>query len=134
MIDKLIGWIKRQRQWRKDHLGSWRGKTEAGEDGLSSFQNECLKELESAFSKNNLMLAEKRVEEGKDEKFIVGLLPRSGRKLWIYLDGAEIEDNKNKFRYFFEEWDFRTPDDMIRELIAAAINLEKMSNPTTVSI
>jgi hypothetical protein len=71
--------------------------------------------------------------EGESEKSIVGLLPRSRRRLWIYLDGAEIEDNKNKFRYFYEEWDFRTPDDMMRKLIAAAIDLEKMSNLTTAS-
>ena len=132
MIGRVIGWIKGQRQWHKDHLSSWKGKTEPGKDGLSLFQNECLTQLESALSNNGLVLTEIKVE-GKGEKSIAGLLPRSGRRLWIYLDGAEIEDKKNKFRYFYEEWGFRTPDDMIRKLIAAAIDLEKMSNLTTAS-
>ena len=53
------------------------------------------------------------------EKCIICLLPKSGHKIYIYEDGVQIEEELN-----YEDWDFKTPQEMIAKFVASAINLE----------
>ncbi len=128
MITKFKNWLRKEKQWKKDHVESWKGITEIQENNLTKFQNICFEQFKSSLSDNNLELTEVKIKkinrlEKKSESYIYGILPKSNRQIYIYEDGVEIDKELRN-----EEWDCRTPKKMISNFIAKALELELRNN------
>jgi len=103
----MLKWIRRQIYWRRDHKRSWARARQPDENGISSFQRDCLDTLELVHQRAHraLPLVAEVTASTVKEKFFRGVLA-DGRTFFIYVDGAEVGERN------FEEWDFLTPEEL----------------------
>jgi len=97
----------------KEHLEAWGGKSEADPLGFSKFQMECLDAFKLHVQGDGIKIAE--LEDGKHERYYTGILIDTNLTFYIYIDGAELSGQTCNVR--LEEWDFKTPEDLIKEFI-----------------
>ena len=111
----LLDWVIRQLERSKRQKAAWHRVEAMEEDALTVFQHRCNKALIAAF-KNSPELQYKQHIEGDAEKYIIGTLPQSNIKYWIYADGTQVGDY-----YLLDKHDFETPDAMIEAFIKIAL-------------
>lgn len=109
MLRIVRQWIRQHREWMADHRKSWAGAGDAGPDGLSAFQRQCMEAVRRTLSSRGMSLANERIE-GETERYVVAGVPDLGAELWVYLDGACATSPLGEMR--LEEWDTRSPDEM----------------------
>lgn len=56
--------------------------------------------------------------EGEKELYLVAGLPGSASKVFIYENGSSIHESGRD--YIAEEWDFKTPDELIQAVVTEA--------------
>jgi hypothetical protein len=110
MFGWISGWFRRQREWHADHKRAWAGQTEVDASGTSQFQRTVLAHLETAAP---VLVFNK---EGGQEAFFVAPIPNSNINVFVFPDGIQVLGKKFLMRS--EEWDHRTPGEMIDELIS----------------
>jgi len=115
MLHRLSNWLQAQRAWKNDHVRTWHGLTSLDENGVSQFQRNCLLAIES------LPLSLEFKQMGTSEAYFVSLIPNTNIEIFLYIDGAQVVGDHNIFRA--EEWDFRTPDDLIQALTTTVSGL-----------
>lgn len=113
MLRSIRQWIQRQKEWSTDHRTSWAGAGDAGPDGLSPLQRQCMEAVRQALSIRGIPLANERIE-GDMERFVVADVPDLGAVVWIYLSGACAMAPSGEMRV--EEWDTRSPDEMCQRV------------------
>ena len=86
---------------------------------LNEFQIECEKALIDALASP---IVERSIS-GIKESFIVGYLPNTELKIYIYLDGAEVVGNSVDER--FESADYDSLADLQRDFISKAVELRE---------
>ena len=110
MLSRVLGWFKEQKAWKADHIRTWAGMTELDSNGISKFQKNAI----SALEQQGVHLDFKRV--GESEAYFLASIPSTEIDVYIYGDGAQVSGNENLLRA--EEWDYRTPNDLIQELVS----------------
>jgi hypothetical protein len=112
MFSRFTQWLKEQRRWHKDHETAWAPVIAVGADGLTPFQHKC----QAAFVKAIPGLAFE--QGGEKERYLVAGLPGTASKVYIYENGSNIHEPKHDF--IAEEWDFKTPDELIQAVVSEA--------------
>lgn len=126
MIRRMRQWIRRQQEWSADHRTSWSGTGNAGPDGLSRFQQQCMDVISRVLSGRGMSLANERME-GETERFVVVEVPALGAVVWIYVDGVCATSPSGEMR--IEEWDTRSPDEMCQRIADFLRALRPMDAP-----
>lgn len=110
MLRWISAWFRKQQKWRDDHKREWAGLTGIGPSGVSLFQKKVLGRLEINAPTLVFRL------EGKQEQYFVANVSDSGFKVFVFPDGIQVFEKRFLMRE--EEWDRRTPDEMIEILIS----------------
>lgn len=110
MFQRFFQWFKDQKAWKADHIRTWSGMTALDSGGISKFQNAALSALEN----HGVQLPFQRM--GEAEAYFLATIPNTEIEVFIYSDGAHVSGDQNLLRA--EEWDYRTPDDLIQDLIS----------------
>lgn len=119
----MCGWLARRREARRAHEEQWALERVIGPDGLSEFQRRA----EAALTAAGFRLREREVSPlrgGADSRdlFISGLAGQSGARVYLYQDGLELRGDRTDLR--LEHWDVESPDQIIRMLIGALLELD----------
>ncbi len=108
MFIRIFNWFKKRREWTKDHKQAWLGLAAVDANGVTEFQKLLLAYLELVFPELEFS------REGKSEAYFVATIPNSKIKVFVFPDGAQVIKEKHLLRA--EEWDYRTPAEMIDAL------------------
>jgi hypothetical protein len=126
MFKRLRTWFQRERQWHRDHVETWAGWTTAEPDGLCRFQRTCEAAVATALNELGVSLHERRVVETKEGwKYVHFLLSPTELEFWLYCDTVEFTGRKLHRR--LEEWDHRTPEDMVTKVVELALEVVNAS-------
>lgn len=108
----LIAWFQQQGQWRRDHIAAFSIATQLEADGLTRLQHDAL----SAVARFVAPALFKHVAMDKGGgTYLVAALGSSGAELYIYPNEAAIFGRKP--HAWFEEWDYRTPEDLLAAVV-----------------
>jgi hypothetical protein len=108
----ILSWLRRTKQWNADHRAAWKGMSDSHDGKLSRFQEIARDALDAACKRGGLPAPTHELQlAGTQEPYLTGTLT-DGRRYWIYTDGAGVEDQR------LEEWDFRTPEELIAAFLA----------------
>lgn len=108
----LIAWFHRQREWRRDHIASFTAAMQRQSDGLTVFQHSALTAIERFVPREQFK--HHPMEKG-DGVYLLAPLGSDGFELYIYPNEAGIFGAKPDVS--LEEWDYRTPTDLLHALI-----------------
>jgi len=104
VITKILGWIKQQLACSEEIDAAWEPYLKEDTASLSLFQNRCNEELQKALFYLGDIKETQRVE-GDDEKYIVGIIPKTKVEYRIYRDAAQIGTY-----YYLDRQAFKTPE------------------------
>jgi len=121
MISRFFAWLKANRQWKIDHLSSFKPLQVPNSDGVTGFQLRAIERLNQA----GVHLEFQR--KGTREIYLQASIPGTDVEVFIYSDGAQVVGEYNNF--VGEEGDFRTADDLIDKLVASTIEQTGRPNP-----
>lgn len=108
----LLAWIRRERQWRRDHVAAFMAATRKHADGLTVFQHEALSAVAQFVAPERF----RRIAMDKgNHEYLVAPLGTRGAELYIYPNDAAIFGAKPYA--WFEEWDYRTPAELLQSLV-----------------
>ncbi len=108
---RLVSNWQDSRRWRRDHIASFTKASNLDSEGVTVFQRQLLDAVDRIIPGTSYELAAH--QDGS--KHFVTSIPGADAKLFIYETEAEILGGPREHR--FEEWDFRTSDDLIGEVI-----------------
>jgi hypothetical protein len=121
MIERLANWWRNQKEWRRTHLDAFARVGIPEPDGVTPFQRQLMAAVGELIPSSSFQSKIKG-----DETYFVADVPNTKMRLFVYSNeaGLGIPTNQDAFSDWrtFEEWDYRTPD----ELIAAVV--EKVKN------
>jgi hypothetical protein len=108
----VLAWVRRQREWRRDHIAAFAAAINAQPDGLTAFQHNALASVARFVPPHEF----KRVPtKSKEPDYLVAPFGSRGSELYIYANEAHIFGTKP--HRWFEEWDFRTPEELLQALV-----------------
>jgi hypothetical protein len=116
VLNRLLDWNRRRKQWNRDHVAAWAGQDVPGASGLSPFQERCEAELVALLRTRGLALQD-RVVRGKSESYIHAKLADTLWQVWISLDQAELS-GPGSAAINLEQWSVLTPDELVRKFLA----------------
>jgi len=107
MLGRVFDWWRESRQWRHDHLSIFSTMGEIEGNGLTTFQNQCLNAVSTYLRASSF----ERITCKDNTVHLKAPIGNIGAQLFIY----ETEAGKHgpSQDRFFEQWDFRTPADLI---------------------
>ena len=108
----MFAWFRKEREWRRDHIAAFSFVTVKEADGLTRFQHQAIAAVAPFVSAEHF----KRVSMDKgDGEYLVAPIGTNGSELYIYPNEASIFGAKPNA--WFEEWDYRTPDQLLQALV-----------------
>ena len=110
MFQGFKSWRLRRKERRAAREAAWRGADELGQDGLSRFERQAIAALEPLVGRLKL------VRSDGELRVLTGPIPGTAMKLYLYADEAQVWGPKKPFRR--ERWDYDSPEDSIRDLVA----------------
>ena len=90
-------------------MQTWMLSIEAGESGLSPFQEKALWAIRQEMTNFEFRT------EGQSDPYLVATVPPSGALVYVYRDGAALQGVSMDVR--FERWDYESPGELIDALI-----------------
>jgi hypothetical protein len=112
MTNPILKWWQDQKQWRADHLRAFEIVKAKGADGLTVFQRDLASVLSAA--PFNLKFELGNSEDG--DQYLWGNVEKSDVKVYVYEKECGYFTGEKWF--IFEEWDFRTPDELVNKFIS----------------
>jgi len=109
----VLQWFGKQRQWRQEHIAAFAAVAGMQSDGLTLFQHRSLVALSGIVAPESFRRVAMNSEPGV---YLLAPIGTKGRELYIYPNEASIFGTKP--HAWFEEWDYRTPEDLISALVA----------------
>ncbi len=110
----LRSWRDHRRR-RTDHVAAWH---EVGipdkPDGSTSFQRSCEARLRSLIAQRGLSIVEVNAMK-HEHPYICFEVPQLNARFYVYENGAQV--TARGFDLILEEWDFRTPEEMIERAL-----------------
>lgn len=108
----LLAWIRDRGRWRREHIEAFSAVTTVQSDGLTLFQHQAISAVAPFVNPEQFNRVEMDKEEGS---YLVSSLGSDGAELYIYPNEVCIFGAKPYS--WFEEWDYRTPDDLLQKLV-----------------
>ena len=108
----LIAWFQKQREWRRDHIASFTAEMQRQPDGLTLFQHSALTAIARFVPHDQF---KHHPMEKEDGVYLLAPLGSEEFELYIYPNEAGIFGAKPHVS--LEEWDYRTPTDLLQALI-----------------
>jgi len=109
-LSRLMALRRERRAWKADHSATWPPASAVGFDGTSSFERLCDQKLRVEIANRGLTIVEiVRTSEGYP--YISYEVPGIGARIFVYNDQVEIATHKSHL--ILEQWDTRTPDEMV---------------------
>lgn len=108
----LLAWIRRERRWRREHIDAFSSATLKNSDGLTLFQHQALTAV-AQFVRSDAFKSVAMAEESG--LCLIAPIGVSGAELYIYPNEAAIFGVKP--HAWFEEWDYRTPTELLAALV-----------------
>lgn len=121
----LLRWIGNQRRWRQEHVAAFEAVSQIQPDGLTTFQHLALEALAKFVSAGQFKRVPMEKEPGD---YLLVPLGTSGFELYIYPNEASIFGRKP--HAWFEEWDYKTPDELLAALVTECDRRVPESNAT----
>jgi hypothetical protein len=112
MLGRIVSWWQRHGAWRREHVDTFAQVSVADADGITPFQHRVVEAVAFAIPTNAF---ESKVH-ADGTTYLVASLPERTSQLFVYDTEAAILGDGGDAH--FEEWDYRTPDDLIRSVIA----------------
>lgn len=109
----IIQWFDRQRRWRQEHIAAFSAMAAIQPDGLTLFQQQAVAAVSAFVAPDGFRRVAMDLEPGV---YLLAPLGKRGHELYIYPNEANIFGAKP--HAWFEEWNYRTPDDLISALAA----------------
>jgi hypothetical protein len=107
VISRLIAAWNARGQWRREHGEAFARAAERDHDGITQFQRDLLAAVVHLLPPRSF-----RTELHQDgTKYMVARLPAADAELFVYANEAGIHGAA--LHRVFEEWDFRTPSELI---------------------
>ena len=110
-IKHILDWLKQQLNCSDESDVAWDPYLKEDANSLTLFQNTCNKELQNALFHFDGLRANQRIE-GDDEKYIIGLIPKTKVEYRIYRDAAQIGTY-----YYLDRQAFKTPELLITSFV-----------------
>lgn len=107
----LLRWIADQRRWRQEHVAAFEAVSQLRPDGLTAFQHRALGAVARFVSADKFTRVPMDQEPGV---YLLAPLGASGFELYIYPNEASVFGRKP--HAWFEEWDYKTPDELLAAL------------------
>jgi hypothetical protein len=107
----LLRWIANQRRWRQEHVAAFEAVSQLRPDGLTAFQHQALDAVARFVSADTFKHVPMEQEPGV---YLLAPLGASGFELYIYPNEASIFGRKP--HAWLEEWDYKTPDELLTAL------------------
>lgn len=111
-IAYVFEWIKQQLNCSDKSDEAWEPYLQEGDNSLSIFQNSCNKKLQNALFHLDEIKSAQRVEKDDNEKYIIGVIPKSKIEYRIYRDAAQI----GTF-YYLDRQAYKTPELLIESFV-----------------
>lgn len=127
MIRRIAQWFSDRRDWAGDHEAAWQGMTSPGAGGLSRFQHDCENALAAMLTTSGRTLTERTVSGSAAEPYVTGKVSDSALTIWIYTDQVNVDGPELDAR--FEQWDARTPHDLIAQFCALVAQQLEVHSP-----
>ena len=108
----VIAWFKKVRQWRRDHVAAFAAAVQREADGLTLFQVQVIAAVSRFVPAASFERSALNKEPGV---FLSAPLGSAGSELFVYPNEAAILGAKPYA--WFEEWDYRTPEDLLHALV-----------------
>ena len=123
LLDKLLG----NPGWHRDHRKAWLGFTTPGTDGLTRLQQELRNRLAESLQLSGQATGEWKSLESQPPRTIHSDVLGTGFRVWLDPDSAAFGQRLRRGEIVpdrvYEEWDFRTPADLValflQDLMAA---------------
>jgi hypothetical protein len=112
----VITWFKKQRQWRRDHVAAFSAAMQRQADGLTLFQCQAISALSRLVPAASF---QRSVMSKGHGEYLLAPIGHSGAELYVYPNEAAILGAKPYA--WFEEWDYRTPEDLLQALVEECI-------------
>lgn len=114
MWNRLISWVRKQREWRRVHDASWSTiGTPSGDDGLTDFQRLAEQALVASVGPLPVDTA------GDSDMYLTAKLPNTTAVIYIYADGAQIHAGSSPL-FIGEREDYLNPSQLIERFVSVA--------------
>ena len=107
-----FAWFRSERQWHRDHVAAFAAATQEEPDGLTVFQHQALSAVAQFVPPERFKRIPMDTEKGE---YLLAPLGSRGAGLYIYPNEAAIFGAKPYA--WFEEWDYRTPGDLLEAVV-----------------
>ena len=108
----LLRWIGNRRRWRKEHVAAFEAVSQVQPDGLTAFQHQALNAVADFASVEQF---ERIAMEQEPGVYLLAPLGATGLNLYLYPNEASIFGRKPNA--WFEEWSYKTPDELLAALV-----------------
>ena len=115
MLGRIADWWRAQKEWRRTHLRTFAEVAVVDSEGVTVFQRRLMDAIDHLIPRSAF-----RRESWGAEPYFVADVPGTNKKLFVYSTEAQFALSKtsiNADRWPFEEWDYRTPDDLIAAVV-----------------
>ena len=122
MLRRVRDWIRKERQWHRDHVEAWQAWQVAGENGLCRVQKACEGAIETAVRLAGGRLQDRSIGSAKDGAvYVHAVISPLQVEVWLYDDtvcfsGSGIDER-------LEEWDFRVPEEFVDRAASVASSI-----------
>lgn len=124
MWKRFRRWLADNRDWNRQHRQAWSGVTSPGPGGLSVFQERCESALTREIRSAGLAIVERTIQPlERNETLLYIRLTPGDLDVWICSAGAQFGYRTGDVR--LEEWDARTPDELISEVTAGVVKMAR---------
>ena len=113
----LLQWIERRRRWRREHIAAFNEVSRIQPDGLTLFQHQAQRAISGLVPAEHFTRVAMNNEPGV---YLKAPLGSGGFELYLYTNDAGIFGCKP--HAWFEEWDYRTPTELLEALVSECTN------------
>ena len=112
MLERIVSWWQQRGAWRREHVEAFARVSVADAEGITQFQRRVIEAVAFAIPSGSFEL--KVHADGTN--YLVAPLPKTSAQLFVYDTEAGIFGGGEEVH--FEEWDYRTPEDLIGNVVA----------------
>jgi hypothetical protein len=120
MFGRIKQWWRAERTWRREHIEAFAEATVCDTEGVTNFQRRLMASAESAVPA--ISFRREQSKEGGVGLYFVADVPGTAMQLYVYPNEAGFGNAPKRGLFAdgvrpYEEWSFRTPDELIQAIV-----------------